>query len=212
MPTKAKTTETVTIKPPNMKIIKLKIRGTAPLCINRFSEKAKRMMKEKQESGSTARGKRAREKRDFEADFEGAKHISEDGWLGIHAAAFRNASISACRTVGFKMTHAKLALFIEADGYDKADAVPLVRITEGEPEMWITAVRNETGVADLRSRPLWRKWGAVLTVRFDADMFTKTDVVNLMARVGTQVGVGEGHPDGKKSAGMGFGLFEIVNE
>jgi len=212
MATKAKTTETVTIKPPNIETIRLQIRGTAPLCINRFSEKAKRMIKEKQEAGSTARGKKVHEKRDFEADFEGAKYVSDEGWLGIHAASFRCAAISACRTVGFQMTRAKLALFIEADGYDKSDGTPLVRITEGEPEMWIASVRNETGVADLRSRPLWRQWGATLTVRFDADMFTKTDVVNLVARMGAQVGVGEGRPDGKKSAGMGYGLFDIVNE
>jgi hypothetical protein len=30
-----------------------------------------------------------------------------------------------------------------------------------------------------------------------------------MARVGLQVGIGEGRPDSKNSAGMGWGLFTI---
>ena len=211
MATKVKQQETVAIKPPNMEVIKLKIRGIAPLCINRFSEKAKKQMGDKQRGGSTSTGKKVREKRDFTADYEGAKYVSDEGWCGIHAAAFRCAGISACRTVGYQMTRAKLALFVEADGYDKDDGTPLVKITEGKPEQWIAPVRNETGVADLRSRPRWPEWGAILTLRFDADIFTKSDVVNLMARVGLQVGICEGRPDGKKSAGMGYGLFEIVN-
>jgi len=32
----------------------------------------------------------------------------------------------------------------------------------------------------------------------------------LLARVGMQVGIGEGRPDSKNSAGMGWGLFEVV--
>ena len=34
--------------------------------------------------------------------------------------------------------------------------------------------------------------------------------MNLMARAGAQVGVGEGRPDSKTSAGLGFGTWEIV--
>jgi hypothetical protein len=41
-------------------------------------------------------------------------------------------------------------------------------------------------------------------------MLTEADIANLIARVGLQVGIGEGRPDSKQSAGLGFGLFEIV--
>jgi hypothetical protein len=41
------------------------------------------------------------------------------------------------------------------------------------------------------------------------DQFTHQDVANLMTRVGLQVGLGEGRPDSKNSAGMGWGLFQI---
>lgn len=207
--TKTAPVEVVQIPPPRMKLITLQLRGSVPLVQSRFSEKARQQMQADQEAGSTTRSKRKREPKDFKALYEAAKYVSAEGWLGINAASFRNAAIAACRLVGFKMTHAKLGLFIIADGEDENDGTPLVRIIDGEPEMWIQPTRNATGVIDLRPRPLWRKWGCNLQVRYDADMFTMQDVVNLISRAGIQVGVGEGRPNSKNSAGLGFGLFDI---
>lgn len=204
-----KAAQTVQITAPRHEIIQLKLTGTAPLVLHRFSQKMREKMAADQQAGSTTRSKRKREPKDFDALYLGAQYIGPDGWRGINAASFRNAAIDACRLVGFKMTHAKLGVFIEADGYDEIDGTPLVRITEGEPEMWVAPARNATGVVDLRVRPKWREWGVVLTVRFDADMFTQEDIVNLFMRVGCQVGIGEGRPNSKSSAGLGFGLFSI---
>ena len=208
--TKPTTTTAVTITPPDFRFLSITLKGTSPLVINRFSAKAMEEMKATQEAGSTSRSKKIREAKDFDALYEGAKHTSEQGWEGIHAAAFRNAAISACRAVGFKMTHAKLAFMVLADGFDKVDGAPLVKLTEGKAEKWVAPTRNATGVIDLRSRPMYRKWGTTLKIRYDAGMLTETDIVNLIARVGMQVGIGEGRPDSKQSAGLGFGLFEIV--
>ena len=74
------------------------------------------------------------------------------------------------------------------------------------------AVRNATGVCDIRIRPMWDEWNAVVRIRFDADIFSLTDVTNLLMRVGEQVGLCEGRPDSKQSAGMGWGLFKIEEE
>jgi hypothetical protein len=49
-----------------------------------------------------------------------------------------------------------------------------------------------------------------LRIRYDAGMFTSDAMVNLISRVGLQVGIGEGRPDSKNSAGLGYGLFEII--
>lgn len=205
-----KTTAVVAITPPDFRHLAIQIRGITPLVMNRFSAKAMEMMKQTQEAGSTARSRRTRECKDFNQLFESAKHVSDDGWEGIHAAAFRNAAISACRACGFKMTHAKLAFSVMQDGFDRVDGAPLVRLTEGVAEQWIAPTRNATGVIDLRSRPMYREWATTLRIRYDAGMLTDVDVVNLISRVGMQVGVGEGRPDSKNSAGLGFGLFEIV--
>ena len=208
--TKAASNSPVAITPPDFRHISIRLKGTSPLVINRFSQKAMEEMRATQEAGSTSRAKKVRTAKDFEALYEGAKHKSIQGWDGIHAAAFRNGAISACRAVGFKMTHAKLAFSVIEDGWDMADNAPLVRILDGEPEQWVAPTRNATGVIDLRSRPMYKKWGAKLRIRYDAGMLSDVDVVNLIARVGMQVGIGEGRPDSKQSAGIGFGLFEIV--
>jgi hypothetical protein len=200
----------VAITPPNFQHLAINLRGTTPLVINRFSAKAMETIRRTQEAGSTARSRKTRESKDFDALFEGAKHISDDGWEGIHAAAFRNAAISACRACGFKMTHAKLAFMVMQDGFDRVDGAPLVKLTSGTAEQWVAPVRNKTGVVDLRCRPMYREWAATLRIRYDAGMLTADDVVNLIARVGLQVGIGEGRPDSKESAGLGYGLFEIA--
>ncbi len=199
----------VSIRPANLQTAQFKIRGTAPLVQARFSEKAKMAMMAKMEMGSTANKSRAKPARDFDEDMRNAMHLSEEGWQGIPAGAFRNAMISACRLVGFKMTLAKLSVFIMADGFDRVDGIPLVRF-EGTPERHEMAARVGIDGTDIRIRPMWRHWTATVNVRFDADQFTTTDIANLMQRVGMQVGIGEGRPDSRSSAGLGWGVFELV--
>lgn len=184
------------------------IEGTASYVQNAFSRKSIEQMKIKQEAGSQGGKGRQRTAKDFMAAYEGAKHVSIEGWIGIPATAFRKAMISACRIVGFKMTLAKLSVFVEADGFDKVDGAPLVKITKGEPSYAEHVVRNETGVVDIRPRPMWQPgWQAVIRVVWDEDQFSAEDVANLLDRVGKQVGIGEGRPDSPNSCGMGWGTF-----
>jgi hypothetical protein len=202
---------TVQIPAPRFSTVEFKLTGTSPYMQARFSQKSITAMRDKHIAGSASRKGKKREPRDFAADYEGAMHKSTEGWCGIPAGAFRQACISACRLVGFKMTLAKLSVFVEADGFDVVDGTPLVRIT-GEPEVCEMAVRNATGVCDIRVRPMWREWSCKLRVRYDMDQFSMTDVSNLLLRVGSQVGIGEGRPDSKSSTGLGFGLFGVNNE
>lgn len=199
----------ISIPAPRFETLSFHLIGDSPYMQARFSEKARIMMREKHEAGSVAAKGKKREARDFHDDYLQAMHKSRAGWLGIPAGAFRAAAISACRLVGFKMTMAKLSLFIEADGFDALDGTPLVRIL-GDPEPSEMLVRNATGVADIRVRPMWREWECDLRVRYDCDQFTRVDVANLLLRVGSQVGIGEGRPDSKSSNGLGFGLFHTT--
>ena len=200
--------EPIKITPPRIARATFHIEGIAPLMTARFSKKAE--IKAGMEEGGSSRSKRKRDPRDFDADARGAAHIAAEGWYGIHAAAFRNAAISACRLVGFKMTLAKLSIFIEPDGYDEEEGTPLVKLIVPEPRTSIMHVRNATGVIDLRARPMWAPgWKAEVRIAWDLDQFSLTDISNLMARVGQQVGVGEGRPDSRESAGLGYGLFSV---
>ena len=199
--------ESCVISPPKFGVVDFIIEGTAPLVVERFSKKAELMAK--MAEGQSAKNKKERSARDYDKECEEARYRSSEGWEGMNAAAYRAAMISACRLVGFKMTLAKLSAFIEADGFDVNDGVPLVRVY-GESHTYTAHTRNATGVVDVRSRPMYRQWAAKLRVRFDTDQFKMVDVLNLVSRCGMQVGIGAGRPDSKASAGCGFGLFQVV--
>jgi hypothetical protein len=208
--TKPPAKERLVITAPNFQTIELLCRGNAPYVQHKFSARTRGKMMATQQAGAKSKSKTTREPRDFEADYRAAMYVAEDGWYGIPAAAFRNAMISACRCAGYVMTKAKLALKVEADGTDADDGTPLVRITKGEPELWIAPARNDNGGTDLRARPRWDAWELLLRVTFDADMLGPEDIANLVMRAGLQVGVGEGRPDSKKSNGLSFGTWDIV--
>lgn len=210
--------EVVRITPPRMTIVQFPVRGTEPLVTNKFSQKARNMMKEAQQAGSQGRSKKVRQPKDFQECFENAIHYSTEGWPGVPASAYRSSMISACRLVGFKMTIAKMAIFVQGDGYDK-EGTALVRIygkdateedAKDRPIYREDPVRNDSGVADIRARPMWLPgWRSVIKIKVDLDQFSVTDVYNLLSRAGQQVGIGEGRPDSKNSHGMGWGVFEV---
>lgn len=201
--------ETVSIKPPNFGIVEFQARGVAPLVIHRFSAKVKAQMKLKMETGKAASSKKNREAKLTDDLYNEARYRSSEGWDGFHAGSIRAAMISACRLVGFKMTLAKLSVFVEADGVDAEEPqIPLIRIY-GLPRKQEDMARVETGQPYVTVRAAYHQWTAKIRIRYDADQFTLADISNLMARVGMQVGIGEGRPDSKNSAGMGWGLFAI---
>ena len=202
-------TQTVSIKPPNFGIAEFQIIGLAPLVVHRFSHKVQEQMKQKMETGKAASSRKNREAKLTDDLYQEARYISKEGWDGFNASAIRAAMISACRLVGFKMTLAKLSVFVEADGVDaQQPQIPLIRIY-GDPVKQEDMARVETGQPYVTVRAAYHQWKAKIRIRFDADQFTLQDVTNLISRVGMQVGIGEGRPDSKNSAGMGWGLFEV---
>jgi hypothetical protein len=200
----------VAIKPPNLTTASITVVGVTPYVQNKFTQKAQGIIEDTQRAGQQARGKKVRKPKDFDENYKSAMHRSEEGWLGIPAPAFRSAMIDACRLVGVTMQHAKLSIFVEADGYDPEDMTPLVRIL-GDPAPHKGPVRNPYGGADIRWRPMWTQWRAVVRVTWDADQYNPTDIGNLMLRAGLQVGIGEGRPNSPKSNGRDWGRFRIAD-
>ncbi len=199
------------IKAPNFKKMTFLLVGNAPYVSNKFSDEARQMMMDKHAKGSQQKKKgEPKPPRDFDKNYRESIHWDENGKAGVPASCFRQAMVSACRLAGFKMTLAKLALFVEHDAIDVGDSSPLVHFFEGEPARFDAATRNETGVADIRVRGKWAPgWKIKLRVIYDADIFVADDVHNLLMRVGLQVGIGAGRPDSKTSCGQGWGTFDV---
>lgn len=199
----------ITITPPNFKLLAVRVEGISPLMMHKFSEKMRKQIQEKQTSQDATRKKR--EPKDYTAEFNAARYRAMKGkWDGIPAGSFRAAMISACRGVdGLPMTRAKSAFFILADGQDETDGTPLVRI-HGEAQHDTRPVRLESGVADLRNRPRYDDWACELKINYDADLLSPNDVANLLSRAGTTVGVGEMRPQAPNSCGSDFGMWRVV--
>ena len=186
------------------------IEGLAPLVIHRFSAKIREEMKCKMETGNPASSRKKRMPKSTDDLFMESRYMSPEGWDGFHASALRCAAISACRLVGFKMTLAKLSIFIESDGQDAQEPqIPLIRIF-GAARKQEDIARVETGQPYVTVRAAFYPWQAEPIIRWDRDQFTSQDITNLIHRIGLQVGICEGRPDSKNSAGMGWGLFQLT--
>lgn len=206
---KAKT-RVVVIKPPRTETATIRVIGNAPYVQNRFSSENRLAVETKQREGSSqARTRKAKPAKDFKKVYEGSRHVSEEGWDGIPCKAFRDAMIDACRSVEFDMVRARMFIRIIADGHDREDHSPLVKIAKGKPEMQIDPVRIGMGKMDLASRAVFKVWECDVRIEWDADVFQPADIANLLARAGKYVGVGAGRPLSKTSSGMGWGTFDI---
>jgi len=197
---------------PNLQRLTAHIVGDTPLVIRRFSLKNRQKIENTMVNGPDKKKGKVREKFDAEAEFNEARYIAPAGWDGFNAASIRAAMIAACRLVNFKMTIAKLSLFVIADGFDKQEPwIALVRIHPGKPEPLKMIARVETGQPYVLVRPCYQKWEAWPLIEYDADQFSEEEVVNLLNRVGRQVGLCEGRHDSKKtdSPGMGWGTFHV---
>lgn len=199
-----------TVTAPRIGVAEFLVTGTdGPLVIHRFSEKTKVQMREKMEAGKTASSKKDRSPKDMDLAYQDARYRSPEGWDGFNASSIRKAMISACRLVNFKMTLAKMSIFVVADGSDeKEPQIPLIRIY-GKPVRQDDMARVETGQPYVTVRAAYHNWSAKVRIRWDEDQFTLEDISNLLSRVGAQVGIGEGRHDSKNSAGMGWGCFTL---
>lgn len=201
----------IRITRPRFEETELTLIGDVPYVQLRFGEKAKNRMKEEMKKGSLAsKKKRVLPPRDFDDDYEQSMYRGPEGEYGIPATSFRQSMIRACNLAGLHMTIAKCTLFVVADFFDPRDGMPLVKM-ENDPHYCEHIVRNKNGSPDIRVRAMWDPgWKCKVRIRFASDQFCLEEVVNVMIRSGLQVGIGEGRPFSKDSAGMGWGTFEVV--
>ena len=222
----AQKTETIEIKPIEMAEVKLTLIGDSPLIMHAWSEKAKRMMLEKQTGKS--KGKQVEFKNpvdDFiqsmywitgkpeysdkaddkvcQKEFETA--ISNGAKFGFPVSAFKQAAISAAYRMGWAKSKAELrgVFFIDSE-YDD-----LLEIKSDVPEMREDMVRIGNGVADIRYRGEFRNWSTTFTLKYNVNgQYSLENIVNMINAGGMVCGVGEWRPekDGQ------FGMYHVQTE
>ena len=179
----------------------IEVKGTAPLIVHRWSEKAREMMLAAQQGKKTPK-----QAKDPVADYESSMYRFEDGGHGFPVMAFKSATVKGGgRLFGksVKMTELRQMLTFLADGIG-TDGTQLARIT-GDPSMREDMVRVGMGTADIRYRAEYRDWSATLRVEYVPSVIDIDSVVALVDAGGTN-GIGEWRPEKSGS----YGTYEVV--
>lgn len=182
-------TVVIEIPPVVIRTMPIRIVGDSPLISHKWSDKAKQMMLDKQMGKAVPK----KEPKDPEQEYRDSLYEHPDGGYGFPSVAFKAAAVSACRSVdGIKMTEARAAFHVPGE---------LVKI-DGTPEMREDMVRIGMGTADIRYRGEFKQWSATLLIRFNENVLTPSQIVNLFNVAGFGVGIGEWRPEKDGSYGM----------
>ncbi len=189
----------IELKSLSLKTVEIRIVGTTPLIVHKWSEKTKKQMLDKQ----TKNTKTKKEPKVPEEDYESSMHRFSDGRHGFPASGFKAAIVGAARFFeSLPMTQLKIAVRVNAPGPEG-----LIEII-GEPRMREDMVRLETGVPDIRFRAEYFPWSAILNITFVENLVSLDQIVNLVNGAG-MVGVGEWRPSSPKSATGSYGCFQV---
>ena len=209
----AKEQQTTIILPEIKKAeIQVAVLGETPLIVHAWSEKSKREMLQKQ----LKEPKGAKQAKDPVQDFEQSLYRLQDGGYGFPSVAFKAAAVTACTSVdGITKVAARQAFHIIGEPIHVKTAFDgrmmrnnLVRIFGSEPEMREDMVRIGMGTADIRYRAQFWPWYATLTVRYNQNVLSESEILNLLNTAGFGVGVGEwrSERDGE------YGAFRVADQ
>lgn len=204
----------IEIKPINIVTTTVRIAGDTPLIMHRWSEKAKRMILEKQMKKTKSSAKEAKNPiEDFiesvywmdgkpsEYTEEAFEEACRNGArFGFPVTAIKQATISSAYRNGITKDMASLrgAFFIAGDGPDL-----LAEVKGCTPTMREDMVRVGMGVADIRFRGEFANWYMDLQVSYNANgAYTLDQIINLINVGGFSCGIGEWRPEKDGNYGM----------
>jgi hypothetical protein len=174
--------------------------GTSPLIVHKFSEKAKKQMLDSMQGRKTAKTAK-----DPQAEFTAAAYRLADGGYGMPAVAFKSATVGAARFYDKSVSMTGLRQMLFFKGQPGEDGQQMVKIISDDPVMREDVVRVGQGGTDLRYRPQFNNWRAILSVTYVESMLTADSVLSLIDAGGMGVGVGEWRPEKKGD----FGTYQV---
>ncbi len=207
-----KTDVAITLPRIDIRLMEVAIIGDSPLIVHAWSQKSKQQMLGKQMKKAGG----AKEAKDPAADFEASLYRLPNEGYGFPSVAFKTAAVTAITSVaGMTKIAARQAFHILGEDVDVIGAFEgtkarqnLVRLICGEPSMREDLVRVGMGTADLRYRGEFTDWAAKLLVRYNANVLSEEQILNILNVAGFAVGVGEWRPEKDGSHGM----FHVATE
>lgn len=188
----------INIPAPNIQSMKVTIRGTSPLIFHKWSEKAIKMILDKQ----MKKAQKGREVRNPEEEAEASYYKDTEGNVAFPALCIKQAMVNAARNIeGVTMALLRGAVFVVGD---KEGLIP---VTYKEKSTRQDMVRVGMGSADIRFRGQVKDWSMAFVIKFNADVVSAEQVLNLLQIAGFSCGLGEWRPERNGD----FGTFEVQN-
>jgi hypothetical protein len=208
----------VQISIPEIKLrpAQIRIEGTSPLVVHKFSEKAKKQMLEKQMKTAKTSAKAAKNPVE---DFMGALYWLTPMPTEFTEAAFEKAVRGGAR-FGFPTTGVKASIVSAAYRAELVKnkvslfgcfhiAGEFIEIKGVAPIMREDTVRLQTGVADIRFRPEFPVgWYADIDVTYNEALLSLEQLVSFVTLGGFAVGIGENRVE----KGGNWGSFKVAAE
>jgi len=202
----------VQIPAPNIQMMKVRIKGTAPLIFHKWTEKAKKQILDKQ----LKKAQRGHDIRKPEEEYVDSFYYDSEDRVAFPALSIKLAMVNAVRNVeGTTMTLIKGAVFVVGD---KDGFIPVLNggkeITRKEviknKDKWLREdmVRIGMGSADLRFRGQLTEWEMEFIMKFNGDILSPEQVMNLLQIAGFACGLGEWRTERNGN----FGSFEIATK
>lgn len=227
--------QTIQVPAPQIETLKVRIKGTAPLVFHKWSEKAIKMMLDKQMKKATA----GREAKDPEELYRNSFYVNSKGQIGFPARNIKQAIVQSARflTNDVKMTVLRGAIFVWATPPQKEtwgkkeELIPV--LVENKPislsdktemiddvidgvaghdaknehiQMRRDMVRLALGTSDVCFRGQVDEWEMEFYIQFLANKLSIEQVMNLLQYAGFSQGLGEWRPE--RNGDMGTFVIE----
>lgn len=201
MATTKKETEIITIPAIDIRNATITLKGDSPLIVHKWSEKAKKMMLDKQMKIATTKGHDAKDpfadfvdtiyflsgkpERATPEAFEEA--LSNGARFGFPSVGVKASAVSA----GFRAGVTKNLVSINGAFHIDEEYVEI----KGVPRIREDMVRVGMGTADIRYRAEFPEWSTTFVAKYNAGVISLAQLCNLFNLGGFAVGIGEWRPE-----------------
>ena len=193
----------ISLQPLDIQHVSFMIEGDSPLIMNRFDEKAKQQMLEKQQK----KAKKGTEIRDPEQEVIKSLYYMDETKtkVGFPADGVKLSMIRGAKMTGMVMSDSRAAFFVKGI-YSERDGRDLIPV-DGSVEAREDIVKIGMGTSMLRYRGQVRAgWKMKIDIKFNASLISAEQLLNMLEAAGFGCGIGEWRPERNGS----FGMFHVI--
>jgi hypothetical protein len=201
------------VNPLALKIINFKIVGDTPLILHKWSEKAKKQIKDKQNGIKVPREIRnpieefanslywlSNFPKEFtEKGIEDA--INKGAEFGFPAIGLKLAMASALYRLKISKDKVSTLGYLYIEGHNESEFIKI----DGIPTFREDMITVSNGGADLRYRGQFLQWSSNIKIKFVSNVISPELILNALNYAGFSVGLGEWRPEKKGQ----FGMFHV---